>query len=40
MRLEIVVLPVADVDRAMDLDWPAWYAAHVVAEQAGKVLPI
>jgi len=37
MRLEIVVLPVADVDRAMDL---AWYAAHVVAEQAGKVLPI
>jgi hypothetical protein len=22
-----------------DADWPAWYAAYVVAEQAGKQLP-
>jgi len=40
MKLEFVVLPVADVGRAVDLDWPDWYAAHVVAEQAGRALPI
>ena len=26
-------------ERVQDEDWPAWYAAHMVAEQAGTDLP-
>ena len=50
MKLDVVVLPVADVERAKDLygqlggaadpDWPDWYAAFMVAERAGTELPI
>ena len=50
-KLESVVIPVSDVDRAAahgehekrtgqrDDNWPAWYAAYMVAEQAGTELP-
>ena len=63
MKLEVVVLAVADVGRAKDFydqlgwrldagtpgsqfrpgaadrDWRDWYAAYMVAEQAGTELP-
>jgi hypothetical protein len=32
MKLEVITLPVADPERA-------WYAAYMVAEQAGTELP-
>jgi hypothetical protein len=34
MRLEVVVLPVSDVDRARD--WPDWYAQYMADESAGQ----
>ena len=39
MKLEVVVLPVSDVDREADANWPDWYAKYMVAEQAGTELP-
>ena len=60
MKLEAVVIPVSDVDRAKafyeslgeaahgehekrtgqrDENWPDWYAAYMLAEQAGDELP-
>ena len=57
-KLEAVVIPVSDVDRATallraeaahgehetrtgerDENWPAWYAAYMLAEQTGDELP-
>ena len=47
-RLEVVVIPVSDVDRAKafyqglgwrldaDPDWPAWYARYMADEAAGE----
>jgi hypothetical protein len=37
-KLEVVVIPVSDVGEA-DANWPGWYAACMVAEQAGTELP-
>jgi len=63
MKLEVLIIPVSDADRAKDFyarlvrrassahgqhekrigaadpDWPDWYAAYMVAEQAGTELP-
>jgi catechol 2,3-dioxygenase-like lactoylglutathione lyase family enzyme len=44
MKLEVVVIPVSDVDRAKDFytarpDRPDWYADYLVREQAGSELP-
>jgi catechol 2,3-dioxygenase-like lactoylglutathione lyase family enzyme len=63
-KVEAVVIPVSDVDRAKefygrlgwrldanvhsvyegsigqnDANWPEWYAAYMIAEQAGQKLP-
>ena len=48
MKLEVIVIPVSDVDRAKefysrlghaDPDWPDWYAEYMVRERAGEELP-
>jgi predicted enzyme related to lactoylglutathione lyase len=43
MKLEVVVIPVSDVDRAKAfyerIGWRLNYAAYMVAEQSGKELP-
>jgi hypothetical protein len=37
MKLEVVVVPVTDVDRAKD--FYDWYAEYMVRERAGEELP-
>ena len=39
MKLEVVVIPVPDVDRAKEFyDRHGWHAAYMVSEQAGTEL--
>jgi hypothetical protein len=38
-KLEVIVIPVSDADRATDPDLPDWYARYVVAQQAWTELP-
>jgi hypothetical protein len=40
MKLEVVVVPVADVDEAKDFpDWPDRYAQYMVDEQTVPATP-